>query len=111
MKFDPAILTTREVYLPLLVAVGAYIVLWAVKKFGIARLKKVSASTDTYLDDLVMNVLSVTRQFFMIGVSLFIGLQFTHLSKKYGIVANKVFVILIAIQAIIWVREAVKKLG
>lgn len=99
---------SREVFLPLLTAIGTYLALWIVKKFGIVRLKKISAHTSTYLDDLVLNVLNETKQYFMIGASLYAGFQLMHLDKQYGAHADKVFIVLVALQAIKWAREAVE---
>ncbi len=101
------ILFSREVYLPLLTAFGTYIALWIIKNVGIVRLRKVSAGTDTYLDDLILNVLSVTRQYFMIIVSLYAGIQLVKLPKNYQDWDERIFVVIFALQAIIWGKEAV----
>lgn len=97
----------QEYSLAVLAAIGTYLGIWIVKNVGIVRLRKISAYTDTYLDDLVLNVLSQTKQYFMIGVSLFVGFQLTHFDKEYGSHANKFFIVLVALQAIKWAREAV----
>lgn len=90
------------------VAISTYLGLWILKNIGIVRLRKVSKYTSNYFDDIVLNVLSVTRQFFMIGVSLFAGFQLSHFDKTYGAHADKAFIILLAIQSIIWGKEAIK---
>lgn len=102
------ILFSREVYIPCLLVIGTYLGLWIIKNIGIVRLRKVSALTDNYVDDLILNVLSVTRQFFIIGVSLFVGFQALHLDNTHGHYADKVFIILMAFQIIIWGKEAVR---
>jgi small-conductance mechanosensitive channel len=101
------LLLSKDVYYPLLVAIGTYFGLWLLKNIGIVKLKKVSSKTETYLDDLVLNVLSQTKHYFMLGASLYAGFQLMHLDKEYGSVADKVFVVLFSIQAIKWSREAV----
>lgn len=106
MSFD--ILLSSEVYVPVLLALGTYIGLWVLKNIGIVHLQRISKSTSTYVDDLVLNVLSETKQYFIIGVSLFVGFQALHLDKTHGHYADNAFVILIALQAIIWGKEAVK---
>lgn len=101
------ILFSKEVYYPLMIAAGTYIGLWLIKNIGIVRLKKVSAYTDTYVDDLVLDVLNVTRQYFMIGASLYVGFLALHMGTKYSSIANKIFIVLVALQSITWGKEAV----
>lgn len=101
-------LQTKDIYVPLALMIGTYVILWLVKNIGIVRLRKVSQKTETYIDDLVLNVLGVTRQYFIIGISLFVGFQALDLDKSHGHYADKAIVILIAIQAIIWGKEAIK---
>ncbi|MFP5385718.1 MAG: mechanosensitive ion channel family protein [Bacteriovoracia bacterium] len=101
------VLYSREVYLPLLTAVGTYVGLWLIKNIGIVRLRKISATTDTYVDDLILNVLGVTRHYFMIGVSLYAGVQFIKIDPHYAKWDERIFVVLFALQAISWAKEAV----
>ena len=106
MSFD--MLFSSELYVPLSLTIGTYIVLWVLKNIGIVHLQKISKTTSTYIDDLVLNVLSETKQYFIIGASLFVGFQALHLDNTHGHYADNVFVILVAIQTIIWGKEAVK---
>lgn len=101
------ILLSRQVYLPVLVTLGTYLFLFVLKKFGISRLRRISATTETYLDDLVLNVLSVTRHYFMITASFYAGVQFAKLPKAYQSWDEKIFIVILTIQAISWAREAV----
>lgn len=101
-------LFSREVYIPVSLIIGTYVALWLVKNIGIVRLQKVSQKTENYIDDLVLNVLSVTRQYFIIGVSFFVGFQALELDKTHGHYADKVIIVLVAIQAIIWGKEAIR---
>lgn len=100
-------LIAKEYTFSILAAVGTYLAIWIVKNIGIVRLRRISAYTDTYVDDLVLNVLSQTKHYFMLGVSLYVGFQLTHFDKMYGKHADKAFIILVALQAIKWSREAV----
>lgn len=102
------VLFSSEVYIPVLLALGTYIGLWVLKNIGIVHLQKISVTTENYIDDLVLNVLGVTRHFFILGVALFAGFQALHLDKTHGHYADYVFVILLAIQTIIWGNEAVR---
>lgn len=102
------VLFSSEVYIPVSLALGTYIGLWILKNIGIVHLQKISVTTENYIDDLVLNVLGVTRHFFILGVALFVGFQALQLDKTHGHYADYIFVILLAIQAIIWGNEAVR---
>ncbi|HXH75204.1 MAG TPA: mechanosensitive ion channel family protein [Bacteriovoracaceae bacterium] len=95
-------------YIPLGISVGVYLVLWLVKDVLIIRLKRISANTETYIDDVILLALDKTRQFFMIGTAVYSGFQASPFdTKKYGPVADKLFIILLAIQVIIWGMKAI----
>lgn len=95
-------------FVPVSIVVAVYVVIWAIKNIGIARLRKVSARTDNYFDDIILNVLHETKQFFIIGASLFAGFQSLHIDKTHGYIADRIFIVIIAIQTIIWGNEAVR---
>lgn len=95
-------------FIPASIVVATYVVIWAVKNIGISRLKVVSAKTDNIVDDIVLNVLQQTKNFFMLGASLFAGFQSLELDQTHGYIADRIFIVLIAIQAIIWCNEAVR---
>jgi small-conductance mechanosensitive channel len=94
-------------YIPLFIAIGTYLALWILKNIGIVRLRKISIKTTTIVDDLVLSVLEKTRGFFMLGTSLYVGFQAYHLDKVYGHHADRAFIVLTALQVIIWGKEAV----
>lgn len=100
--FDP------KFYIPVLWTVGIYLGLWLIKNIVIAHLRKISVRTTTHLDDIVLNILSVTRQFFMLGVSLYAGFHLSIFDKKYGIYADRLLILIVAFQIIIWGNEAVR---
>lgn len=94
-------------YVPVLVSIGTYLILWVAKNIGVARLRKIAVHTETKLDDLILNVLEKTRNFFMLSIALYAGFNAYHLDKTYGVHADRIFIIFIAIQLIIWISEAV----
>ena len=102
MIFDP------KVYIPLLWTVSIYIVLWIIKNILIARLKVVSARTTTRVDDVILNILSCTKKFFILGISLYAGFHISVLDKNYGVYADRFMVILVAVQLIVWGNEGVR---
>lgn len=98
----------KEIYVPVLLALGTLIVLNLTVTIGISKLKAISAKTHTYIDDLILNILSVTKQYFIIGVSLYVGFQTLELDKTHGHYADKVFIVLLALQSIVWMNEAIR---
>lgn len=98
-----AMLTNPRYYIPIFIAVAAYMGLYLVKNVIGARIRKISASTDTYWDDIISDALEQTRHSFIILTALYVGFQASPLdTKKYGPIADKLFIILLAIQVIIW---------
>lgn len=93
--------------IPLLIAVGVYIVLQVVRKVFLSRLRKMSLKTDILLDDLLVAVLNQTKSFFILAVALFVGIHFLGLSDRHYSYALKGFIILLAIQTIIWGKEGI----
>lgn len=101
-------LLSQYFFVPASIVVATYVVLWAVKNLVIVRLRHVSAKTENYIDDIVLNVLQETKQFFIIGASLFAGFQSLHIDNTHGYLADRAFIILFAIQVIVWGKEAIR---
>lgn len=101
------IILLKEFYIPLLSSIGLYLLIWVVKNVGIVKLRKISKSTDTFIDDLILNVLSVTKNSFIFAVSALFGFYLSPWNKDYSHIANKFFVIIISIQALIWSKAAI----
>ncbi len=103
-----AFLSVPQNYLPILISILAYLILWIVKNVVISRLKKFSQDTETYLDDVVLISLEKTKFFFILGASLYIGFQTSVFdNKKYGPVADKLFLILFSVQVLFWGVEGI----
>lgn len=100
--FDP------RIYIPVLWTVGIYLGLWLVKNIFITRLKKISAKTETYVDDIILNILSRTRHFFILGVSLYAGFHISILDESFGVYADRFLIVLVTCQMIIWGNEGVR---
>lgn len=99
---DFSSLLDSHFYLPIVVTILSYAGIWVVKNILVARLKKISARTSTYLDDIFLGTLEKTKHFFMIGASIFIGFQGLPWDKTHGHIADRVFMVLFSIQFIIW---------
>jgi small-conductance mechanosensitive channel len=93
--------------IPLLIALAVYILLLIVRKVFLVRLRKISLKTDILLDDLIVAILDQTKPFFILGVSLFVGVHFLGLSDHYYAYALKAFIVILAFQTIIWGKEGI----
>lgn len=100
-------ITNPAYYIPLSIGIGTYLGLWIIKNIVIKRLKYISEKTEMYLDDVFLASLEETKHFFILAVSFFVGFQAFHLDKEYGSWVDRAFVIIVAIQAVIWVSKAV----
>lgn len=95
-------------YIPVFITLGTYVLLWVMKNVMVARLKGVSANTDTYVDDVVLIALDKTRQSFIFGTAIYVGFQASPFdTKSYGPVADKLFLFLFAVQLVIWGNQAI----
>jgi len=83
-------------------SVVAYFFLWILKKILIVSLKRLSLRTTSYIDDLVVETLCCTRQYFMVALSLFLGSTILVLSARSENYINKVMMIVGAFQVITW---------
>lgn len=97
----------QNVYIPCLTALTLYVGLWVLKNVICSKLKKISHTTETVVDDFIVNILGVTRNYFILGVSIYAGIHASVLNKKYGIYADRFLVIIVALQMIRWGREAI----
>jgi small-conductance mechanosensitive channel len=95
-------------FIPISISVVVYFIIWALKNVVISRLRVVSAKTDNIIDDIVLNVLQQTKNFFMLSISLFAGFQSLKIDETHGYIADRIIIVIIAVQAIIWSSEAVK---
>ena len=98
----------ERVYVPVLWTAGIYLGLWLVKNILVTRLKKISVKTETYVDDIVLNVLSCTRHFFILGISLYAGFHISILDESFGVYADRFMIFIVACQVIIWGNEGVR---
>lgn len=93
--------------IPFLITLGVYIALEVIRKVILKRIRKISLKTDILLDDLVVAVLDQTKRFFILATSVFVGLHFLGLSQKHYGYALKAYIIILAIQTIIWGKEGI----
>lgn len=98
-----------EISVPLGIGLGVYLFLWILKNIVVARLKVISEKTDTYVDDIILVTLDKTKQFFMVGVALYAGFKQSSWDvKRMAVNADRLLVIVVGIQVIVWGLQAIK---
>jgi small-conductance mechanosensitive channel len=95
-------------YIPVLISIGTYLLLWLVKDVIILKLKKISETTETIIDDVILLALQKTKFLFILGTSIYIGFQTSPFdTKKNGPLADKLFLILFSFQTLLWGMDAI----
>jgi small-conductance mechanosensitive channel len=97
----------QSLYLPLAISIGSFLCIWILKKYVMSRLEKVSSKTEASFNRIILHILSKTSFFFILCLSIYIGVHFTFRDDKFGNYSDRILVILLAFQGIIWAREAV----
>lgn len=82
--------------------VVAYFFLWVFKTILVSILKRLSVRTASYIDDLIVETISCTRQYFMMAVALYLGSHFLVLSGRVENYIQKALLLVGAFQMISW---------
>lgn len=98
---------------PYLLALGvsllSYMVIWGVKLLFSTRIAKFVGNTHNKWDDLVVFTVEKTSYFFMLGVSLYVGVKFMGPSKIIHGHADRAFFIILMWQIAIWSHHLMDK--
>lgn len=94
--------TLKQWLISLATVLLVYIVLRLIKGIVANRLAKMAAKTSTHWDDTIVNAIRQTRSLFLLITSLYIGTLFLQLPEKTQSVFLVLFVIVLLIQAGIW---------
>jgi small-conductance mechanosensitive channel len=94
--------TVKTWLIALAVAAAVFIVLRVLKGVFHGRIKKLSAKTATDVDDFVAELVGRIKPFFLIAVSVYLGSKVPHLSGKADHVLDKLVIIAIIFQGVIW---------
>lgn len=84
------------------VALAAAVLLFALQRFLIHRLDRIARRTDTGVDDWVLNMLRSTYPVFLVVISLYIASLTLDLSGYQALVARRIAVSAVLIQAAVW---------
>lgn len=100
-------LMTPAFYLPVCIGLLAYVVLLFGKNIFIGRLRTIATKTSTKIDDIFVEALCETKQIFIIALSVYLGLRFSHLKLKYDLYIDRIFVIILMYQFWIWGKTVI----
>ncbi len=90
------------------VALGLYLVLSALLRFLRRNMHRISKSTSTVVDNILVAVLGSTRSFTLIFVSLWAGTRFLELGRAET-VPKIVLVIVVTLQVALWANRGVSE--
>jgi small-conductance mechanosensitive channel len=89
------------------IAVSCYFLLRLIRRVIIRRLARLSESTQTHVDDLVSEVLSGTRSFFLVAISLSLGSRALERTDMVTNVIGGLTMVAILLQVGIWISRGV----
>ncbi len=90
------------------IAIASYIGLLLMRRIAVARIGSFAKRTTTRVDDLVSEILSRTRTFFLVSVSLAIGSTWLVIEAVWSTRVRSVLVILFFLQAGLWGSAAAR---
>lgn len=99
---------THDWLLACLSAVTAIAAIYLARQLVLYRLKRIAATTETLIDDFVVEVLSSTRLLFAGAVGLYLGTHFLTFPESLGRWVDRLFVAALILQAGIWANRAMK---
>ena len=85
------------------VLIAAFAALIIARKILLKYIKALANRTNTQLDDMLLAVLSRTKYFFLLIVSVYISLLFLVLPPDVLKIWNKIFFMVVVIQIFIWI--------
>lgn len=84
---------------------------WAVRAFGISRLRKMAHATDSIWDDLALLLLERTKVFFVFLVALHFSAGSLTLGPKGDKISNYIFILVLFVQIGLWANHAINFIG
>ena len=91
-------------------AVGIYILLSLIKTLSLKKLAAITARSENMLDDLFLKVVEQTRGQFILALGLFAGSKLISFPEKWPDIINKVFFLIAALQAGLWIGGLINHL-
>lgn len=89
----------------LLTALGFMLALHLVRKLVLHHLQRVAKTTDTVIDDFLIEVLSATRILLVVAAGLYLGTHFLTLAPRLEKFVDRAFITVIFVQAGFWANR------
>lgn len=89
-------------------AMAATVLMYAGKAFMVHRLTRVTSRTQTYLDDVVLEMLSATHVLFILVVAFYLGTYFLELPPPKRMVISRIAVVALLMQIALWGDSGVR---
>lgn len=86
---------------------ATFLILILIQRIMLRRLSVLAKRTETQLDDLLLDVLSTTKYYFLFFVSIYIGSNFFVLQQSIFRAWNKIFFAVVIIQIAFWLGRGI----
>lgn len=86
-------------------AAGFMLAFLLVRSFVTRRMAAMAATTDTWVDDLIIELVAATRTLLAIGMALYIATHFLKLPPKLEVIADRVFIAVLILQLGLWLHR------
>ena len=83
-------------------AIGIYLVIKVIKTVVVKRMRAIAERTQTNIDNVILEVVAETQNLLIVLTGIYAGLHFLTISDNITNIVNKVFLVVIAMQAGYW---------
>lgn len=98
--------SVQDWLLACLAALVVILALHLLQQFVLRRLARIATSTNTLIDDFLVDVLSATRVLFAGLIGVYVGTHFLDLGDRIGRLADRLFVAALILQVGFWTSRA-----
>jgi small-conductance mechanosensitive channel len=99
--------TMKQWTIALAIFVLSFLVLWLIRGYVRFRLRRFARKTKTFFDDMIADLLSRIRFFFLIMVSLYLASLVLELPPLISTILTKLVFVTVALQVAIWANSSI----
>ena len=97
--------TIEDATYAILAAIALMLVLHLLPKLALRRLGRTAKTTDTVIDDFVVDILSARRTLLAVGAGLYLGAHFLTLPANLERFVDRAFIVIIILQIGLWINR------
>ena len=97
----------REYLIAFTITLFSTALILIIRKLTIVRLQPLVENTNTQLDDLATNIIRNTRSWFIIGLSLYFGIQYLKLTESLHDIIGSIIFLIVLIQISVWSNQLI----